>query len=102
MAKELKVLENLKDHFANYDAYVRCLSDLGVTIDKINKFNKDSAGTDTIGETYHQQVDEPTENLTETVKYVRQRLGLVTDAGKETSDVMNQADEDAGSQADGF
>ncbi|MET9347291.1 hypothetical protein [Streptomyces termitum] len=102
MADDLKVLSDLKGKFAHYEDYQRCLTDLSRTIVEINRINKESAGQDEIGKTYHQQVDKPTENLTETLAYVTKRLGVVSDAGKETSETMAKSDEEAGSQADGF
>ncbi|MFI5620553.1 hypothetical protein [Streptomyces sp. NPDC051567] len=102
MADDLKVLSDLKNKFAHYEDYQRCLTDLSRAIVEINRINKESAGQDEIGKTYHQQVDKPTENLTETLAYLSKRLGAVTDAGKETSDTMAKSDEEAGSQADGF
>ncbi|MER8236239.1 hypothetical protein ACIRQY_17845 [Streptomyces sp. NPDC101490] len=102
MADDLKVLSDLKSKFAHYEDYQRCLTDLSRAIVEINRINKESAGQDEIGTTYHQQVDKPTENLTETLAYISKRLGAVTDAGKETSDTMAKSDEEAGSQADGF
>ncbi|MFE3073316.1 hypothetical protein [Streptomyces sp. NPDC059247] len=102
MADDLKVLSDLKSKFAHYEDYQRCLTDLSRAIVEINRINKESAGQDEIGKTYHQQVDKPTENLTETLAYLSKRLGAVTDAGKETSDTMAKSDEEAGSQADGF
>ncbi|MEW1700847.1 hypothetical protein ACIQCR_32960 [Streptomyces sp. NPDC093249] len=102
MADDLKVLSDLKSKFAHYEDYQRCLTDLSRAIVEINRINKESAGQDEIGKTYHQQVDKPTENLTETLAYLSKRLGAVTDAGKETSDTMAKSDEEAGAQADGF
>ncbi|GHJ94045.1 MULTISPECIES: hypothetical protein [Streptomyces] len=102
MADDLKVLSDLKNKFSHYEDYQRCLSDLSRTIVEINRINKESAGQDEIGKTYHKQVDRPTENLTETLSYVTKRLGMVTEAGKETSDTMAKSDEEAGSHADGF
>ncbi|MFF2774451.1 hypothetical protein ACFVU3_06050 [Streptomyces sp. NPDC058052] len=102
MAEDLKVLSDLKGKFAHYEEYQRCLSDLSRTILEINRINKESAGQDEIGKTYHKQVDKPTENLTETLAYVTKRLGAVTDAGKETTDTMAKSDEEAGSHVDGF
>lgn len=102
MADDLKVLGDLKGKFQYYDEYKRCLTDLSRTIVEINRINKESAGQDEIGKTYHQQVDGPTENLTETLAYITKRLGTVVDAGNETSDEMKKSDEEAGSQADAF
>ncbi|WP_435972360.1 hypothetical protein [Streptomyces sp. Qhu_M48] len=102
MADELKVLSDLKSKFAHYDDYQRCLTDLSRAIVEINRINKESAGKDEIGTAYHQQVDKPTENLTETLAYISKRLGTVVEAGNETSDTMAKSDEEAGAQADGF
>ncbi|MGA5498078.1 hypothetical protein ACPCSP_27350 [Streptomyces cinereoruber] len=102
MADDLKVLSDLKGKFAHYEDYQRCLTDLSRTIVEINRINKESAGQDEIGKTYHKHVDRPTENLTETLAYVTKRLGAVTEAGKETTDTMAKADEEAGSRMDGF
>ncbi|KAB1140912.1 hypothetical protein F7R91_34275 [Streptomyces luteolifulvus] len=102
MADDLKVLSDLKNKFAHYDDYQRCLTDLSRAIIQINKINKESAGQDEIGKTYHQQVDKPTVSLTETLDYVNKRLGLVVDAGHKTADIMANADEEAGNQSNGF
>ncbi|GGY46468.1 hypothetical protein [Streptomyces omiyaensis] len=102
MADDLRVLSDLKSKFAHYDDYQRCLADLGKAILEINRINKESAGKDEIGTTYHDQVDKPTENLTETLSYVTKRLGTVVEAGNDTSDIMDRSDEEAGSRADGF
>ncbi|MFE2012639.1 hypothetical protein [Streptomyces sp. NPDC059491] len=102
MADDLKVLSDLKNKFAHYDDYTRCLTDLSRAIVEINRINKESAGQDEIGKTYHQQVDRPTENLTATLEYVNKRLGMVVEAGNKTSDIMAKSDEEAGSRSDGF
>jgi CHASE3 domain sensor protein len=102
MAEELRVLSSLKNKFAYYDDYERCLADLNRSIVEINRINKESAGQDTIGKTYHQQVDKPTENLTETIKYIRKRLGSVVEAGNDTVDTMKNSDDEAGQTVDTF
>ncbi|MCX5613209.1 hypothetical protein OHB39_37650 [Streptomyces sp. NBC_00047] len=100
--EDLKVLSDLKDKFAYYDDYQRCLTDLNQKIVEINRINKESAGQDEIGQVYHQQVDKPTENLTETVAYIRKKLGTVVSAGNDTVDTMNIADDEAGQHVDTF
>ncbi|MFD3945158.1 hypothetical protein [Streptomyces sp. NPDC058579] len=102
MADELRVLSDLKNKFACYDDYERCLADLNKSIVEINRINKESAGQDTIGKTYHEQVDKPTENLTETLAYIRKRLGSVVVAGNDTVETMKNADDEAGQTVDGF
>ncbi|MFF0205167.1 hypothetical protein [Streptomyces sp. NPDC005017] len=102
MADDLKVLGDLKNKFAHYDDYQRCLTDLSRAIVQINKINKESAGQDEIGKAYHQQVDRPTVSLTETLEYVNKRLGTIVDAGNQTADTMTNADEEAGNRSNGF
>ncbi|MGW5848689.1 hypothetical protein ACWFQ8_12180 [Streptomyces sp. NPDC055254] len=98
----LRVLSDLKNKFAHYDDYQRCLSEINRMIVEINRINKESAGQDEIGKVYHQQVDKPTENLTETITYIRKRLGLVVEAGNETTETMGNADDEAGQHVSNF
>ncbi|MFD9335096.1 hypothetical protein ACFWBF_11925 [Streptomyces sp. NPDC060028] len=100
MAKpKLKSLADLKGKFAHYEDYEAKLHDLSLRIAEINRLNKDSAGHDAIGKKYHEVVDKPTDNLTATVKYIGKSLGRVTTAGKDSKDITDKADEDAGGTA---
>ncbi|MBW5483109.1 hypothetical protein [Streptomyces bambusae] len=102
MAEELRVLSGLKNKFAHYEDYERCLAELNRSILEINRINKLSGGQDPIGKTYHEQVDKPTENLTQTVAYIRKRLGSVVEGGNETVNTMNNANEESGQVVETF
>ncbi|RSS60977.1 hypothetical protein [Streptomyces sp. WAC06614] len=95
MADGIRVLSDLKNKFANYEEYERCLTDLNRYIVEINRINKQSAGQDEIGKTYHQTVDKATEGLTEQIASIRKRLGSIADAGDRTVKNMNNADDEA-------
>ncbi|MFJ3902993.1 hypothetical protein [Streptomyces sp. NPDC090025] len=102
MADTTKVFGDLKKRFQHYDEYKTCLDDLDKMIKRVNTLNKTSAGDDEIGQAYHQQVDKPTENLTETIAYVRKRLGVIVDGGYDTADIMNKADDESKTTADNW
>ncbi|MER8041262.1 hypothetical protein [Streptomyces sp. NPDC094032] len=99
MADTTKVFGDLKKRFQHYDQYKTCLDDLNRMITRVNDLNKTSAGDDEIGRAYHQQVDKPTQNLTETIAGVRKRLGVIVEGGYDTVDTMKKADEDSAEAA---
>jgi hypothetical protein len=99
VARKLKAPADLKKYFSEYETFTKKLDELRERTDRINKNNKTSAGHDEIGKQYHEQVDKPTENLTETVHYVENVLGMVKDGGDATAEQLGTADDDAGKTA---
>ncbi|HEY5837233.1 hypothetical protein [Streptomyces sp.] len=95
MARKLKAPADLKKYFAEYETFQAKLKELHTLTTEINRYNKTSAGHDDIGKQYHDQVDKPTENLTDTVQYVANVLGMVKDGGDATVEQLDDADQDA-------
>lgn len=102
MARNLKAPADLKKYFAEYETFQAKLRELHTMTAEINKYNKTSAGHDDIGKQYHDQVDKPTEDLTDTVRYVANVLGMVKEGGDVTAEQLESADHDAEKTAQGW
>ncbi|MET8541613.1 hypothetical protein ABZW03_13305 [Kitasatospora sp. NPDC004799] len=96
MAKPtLTALSDLTDKFSKYPELSDLFKELESRTREINEYNKNSAGNDEIGKTYHENVDEPTTSITGLFKKVRATVESAGQAGKNTSTILNNADEDA-------
>ncbi|MFE7527468.1 hypothetical protein ACFU7Y_17365 [Kitasatospora sp. NPDC057542] len=95
MAEQLNVGADLDAKFKKFAPLSDILDDIGRRCDEINTFNKESAGNDEIGKTYHENVDSATVDLVKlfaTVSTEVEKLGL---KGRRTSLILHNADEDA-------
>lgn len=94
MADQFTALADLKSAFGKFDDMSKLLDDMRGKVDEINKYNKDSAGSDDIGKQYHQTVDQPTSDLTDLLAQVRKAVDKVSAGGKNATDLFNNADQD--------
>ncbi|MFJ9443428.1 hypothetical protein ACIRRH_16375 [Kitasatospora sp. NPDC101235] len=95
MAEQLNASADLENKFKKFERVSEILDDIGRRSDEINTFNKESAGNDEIGKTYHENVDSATVDLVKlfaTVSTEVEKLGL---KGRRTSVMLHNADEDA-------
>ncbi|MFF4380815.1 hypothetical protein [Kitasatospora sp. NPDC001547] len=95
MGDRLNVGADLDAKFKKFEPLSEILGDIGARCDEINLFNKESAGNDEIGKTYHENVDGATADLVKLFKTVStevEKLGL---KGRRTSVMLHNADEDA-------
>ncbi|MFD5434066.1 hypothetical protein ACFWJ4_18165 [Kitasatospora sp. NPDC127067] len=96
MAKpKLTALSDLTDKFSKYPELSDLFHEFEVKTGEINEYNKNSAGHDEIGTTYHDNVDEPTTSITELFKKVRKTVESAGRGGTNTSNILNDADQDA-------
>jgi hypothetical protein len=102
VANRLTALSDLKKAFANFDDMSRLIDDMRGKADEINKYNKNSAGDDDVGKQYHTTVDKPTKNLTDLLASVRKRVDQVGVAGQDTSDQMQNADQNGADLTNGM
>ncbi|MFD0278102.1 hypothetical protein ACFVHB_29925 [Kitasatospora sp. NPDC127111] len=94
MAKKLTALSDLES-FGQFDDITELMDGIKLRVKEINEFNTESAGRDDIGKNYHAKVDKPTENLTDLLNEVRKTLDSARKGGKHTSNLLNNADQDA-------
>ncbi|MDH6108932.1 methyl-accepting chemotaxis protein [Kitasatospora sp. MAP12-15] len=99
MAEQLVALADLKKSFADFGSMSDTIDRMRKNVDQITAYNKGSAGSDEIGQTYHSQVDKPTSDLSDLLKQVRDTVDNLGQQGKNTSDLLNNADENAKNQA---
>ncbi|MEU1285411.1 hypothetical protein [Kitasatospora sp. NPDC005856] len=95
MGNQLNIGADLDAKFKKFEPLSDILDDIGRRCDEINTFNKESAGNDEIGKTYHENVDSATVDLVKlfaTVSTEVEKLGL---KGRRTSLILHNADEDA-------
>lgn len=102
MAEKLTALSHLKTAFSDFDAMSKLVDDMRVKIDEINTYNKESAGSDDIGQNYHVAVDDQTKSITELMTDVRADLDHVAVAGQDTADEFTNADQNAADLAHGM
>ncbi|GAB2715013.1 hypothetical protein [Kitasatospora kifunensis] len=99
---QFKALTDLKSAFGKLgDDSSALLDAMRVKVDEINKFNKDSAGTDDIGKQYHQTVDQPTKDLTDLLGQVRDAFDNAGKNGQDASDLFNSTDQDLTNHVNG-
>jgi hypothetical protein len=99
MAQQLVKLQDLKAAFADFDGLVATLNRIENEITFVNDHNKTAAGTDDIGQTYHNKVDHPTAALTDLINRVRTSILTISDNGKTLSDMFDQADSEGAALA---
>ncbi|MFE6745471.1 hypothetical protein ACFVGM_06415 [Kitasatospora purpeofusca] len=96
MAEDPNVLaktEYMKKAFAEFTELKELLKEIETEVETINRLNKSVGGNDEIGKQYHEQIDEPTTNLTELIKKVRQVVGTVGENGEKLADKLDRADD---------
>ncbi|GAB7186957.1 hypothetical protein ATKI12_6788 [Kitasatospora sp. Ki12] len=96
MAEKLTALSDLIHKFAKYPELADLFKEIQAKTTEINEFNKNSAGHDELGKTYHENVDEPTTTITELFAKVQHTVDTAGKGGKNTSQIMNDADHEAG------
>ncbi|MBD0671490.1 hypothetical protein ACIQOW_14300 [Kitasatospora sp. NPDC091335] len=98
MAEQLNASADLQNKFKRFARVSEILDDIGRRTDEINTFNKESAGHDEIGKTYHDNVDGATADLFRLFRQVStevEKLGL---KGQRTSVILQNAEDDAKGQ----
>ena len=102
MAKQqLVAMDDLKTKFSHFQDMADTLAEVNKAIDDINTRNKDAAGNDQIGQSYHSQVDKPTKDLTHLVGQTADVLNGTAIAGQNTSTQLTNADQHAAHLASG-
>ncbi|WP_371493763.1 hypothetical protein OG871_01840 [Kitasatospora sp. NBC_00374] len=97
MAKQLTALQDLNAAFAKFPDMSDLVDLMGRRADEIDKFNKESAGNDDIGKTYHKNADSPTRILHSLIKGVRNTLNSAGMTGQQAAALFDNANEDANS-----
>ncbi|MDH6133268.1 hypothetical protein P3T37_002663 [Kitasatospora sp. MAA4] len=97
MAKpKLTAMADLKAAFgAPFDDMSNLIDTMRTKANEITEFNKNSAGNDDLGKTYHKQVDDPTTNLDKLLQQVRDAVDNAGHQGQNTTDLLNAADQNA-------
>ncbi|MEU9078437.1 hypothetical protein ACFYUY_39415 [Kitasatospora sp. NPDC004745] len=95
MAKRLMKLEDLKSAFGKFDEMSELVEKVKVEIVEVGAKNRTAAGSDQIGKQYHEKVDEPTENLTNLVDGIRNKLLSISRHGQDTADLFDATDQHA-------
>jgi hypothetical protein len=91
---DLTALSDLKSAFGEFEPMSDLINTMQNYLDEITSYNKEAAGNDGIGQTYHQSVDTPTKNLTDLMKQVHDAVFAVGVNGQDTADAYNQADDE--------
>ncbi|MFB7473495.1 hypothetical protein [Kitasatospora sp. NPDC056184] len=105
MAEDPNVLaktEYMKKSFGEFTELKELLKEIEENVKIINRLNKSVGGNDEIGKQYHAQVDNPTANLEELLKKVRQVVASVGENGERLADKLDRANDDAGALASGL
>jgi len=95
VGEQLTSLEDLKAKFGKYPELADLFKEIEAKIREINEYNKNSAGHDQLGKTYHENVDEATATLTELFKKVWQAVENAGQGGQNTADILNNGDDQA-------
>ncbi|TYC70450.1 hypothetical protein [Streptomyces sp. CB01881] len=97
MAKQLTAMSDLYAAFAKFPELSALVDLMGTRADAIDGFNRDSAGNDDIGKTYHKNADAPTQILHSLIKGVRNTLNSAGTSGQHAAALFDNANEDANS-----
>ncbi|MFD4656760.1 hypothetical protein ACFWP2_14170 [Kitasatospora sp. NPDC058444] len=95
MGNQLNIGADLDAKFKKFAPLSDILDDIGRRCDEINTFNKESAGNDEIGKTYHENVDSATVDLVKLLATVGDEVEKLGLKGRRTSLILHNADEDA-------
>ncbi len=95
MAEQLVKLTDLKQAFSHFQDLSDLVGRINGEIADVNTRNLTAAGSDSIGQQYHQQVDQPTQDLTDLVKQIQDKLQDIGIQGSDAADLIDAADEDA-------
>jgi hypothetical protein len=101
MPEDLVALSDLKSKFADWDNMADLISRMQQTLVELENINKTAAGSDSIGQQYTQAVEQPTQDLATAMGDVHDTVYLTGLNGQNTSDSLNQANEEAREVAGG-
>lgn len=100
---DLVVLSDLKTRFSQFDDIARIVNKLRHNLTDINTANRNAAGHhDTVAVAYHNQVDQPTNDMMTLVASIETMLGITGDNGKEVADAFYNAEKNAHHTAQGW
>jgi hypothetical protein len=99
-SQDLFVLDDLKKKFSQFDQIAAIAANLQHLLGQINTQNAEVGGHhDAIAQAYHQQIDQPTDDLVTLVSSIQQLFALTGDNGGAAADDFGRADDDASSAA---
>ncbi|GAA4881301.1 hypothetical protein [Kitasatospora terrestris] len=98
MGDRLNVGGDLEEKFKKFGPLADILTDISNRCVEINEFNRNSAGHDEIGKTYHENVDKPTADLVKLFTLVSSEVELLGIKGRLSSRILHNAGEDAKNQ----
>ncbi|MFD7904356.1 hypothetical protein ACFV4F_35185 [Kitasatospora sp. NPDC059722] len=91
---EFKATAELGGSFAQLGSMTTLLDQMNRRIGQIDKYNKNSAGHDEIGKSYHETVDGPTKNLIELMDQVGQVVQKLSENGGHAAKLFTKTDDD--------
>ncbi|MEV8095068.1 hypothetical protein [Kitasatospora sp. NPDC085879] len=95
MGEHLSVSGDLEEKFKKFGPLADILTDISNRCVEINAFNRNSAGHDDIGKTYHENVDRPTVDLVKLFTLVSSEVERLGVTGRLGSRILHNAGEDA-------
>ncbi|MEE1788489.1 hypothetical protein PUR71_37155 [Streptomyces sp. SP17BM10] len=91
---EFKATAQLGSSFAELGSMKTLLDQMNTKIVQIGEYNRDSAGHDEIGKSYHETVDGPTKNLIELMDQVGQVVQKLSENGGNAAKLFTKTDDD--------